>query len=250
MDDESYDGYDGGMYSSGGTKGSRGKTKIPRFKSIIRKGHQGRRPRRNRVNNINDPETTIVMWVVITFLLSAVFHAEWLFASLYALFVFYTLLTKNVWPIRFVSKILTTMGILFFVAITLVLLINIMVDESIDSIILIAYGYIIKIPLLSWSIVWLLESWIDWLNKKKIAKENFVEKEKSGKLLLLKIAKGSFIASTVIIIFGVCNFIYPFYFWNLGLLNQILGIFAYWKVDLIIGSTLLGKYSQWLAYKD
>ncbi|NUH86298.1 hypothetical protein HUN92_21900 [Bacillus firmus] len=247
MDDESYDGYDGGMYSGGGTKGSRGKTKIPRFKSIIRKGHRGRR---SRNNNINDPETTIVMWVVITLLVSAVSHAEWLFVSLYMLFVFYTLLTKDVWPIRFVSKILTTMGILFFVAITLVLLINLMVDESIDSTILIAYGYIIKIPLLSWSIVWLLESWIDWINTKQIAKENFIEKEKSGKLLLLKIAKGSFIASALIIIFVVGNFIYPFYYWNFGLFNQILGMIAYWKVDLIIGITLLGKFSKWLVYKD
>jgi hypothetical protein len=244
MDDEWYDGYDGGMYSGSGTKGLKRKTRIPRFKSIIRKGYRGKRSRRGKVS---DPETTIVIWVVITTIVSALWHAEWIFASLYALFVLYTLLTKDVWPIRFVSVILTAMGILFFVALGLAVLLNLMVDNNIlqDPATQIAYGYIIKVPLLSWSIIWLLENWMVWINKRKFAKANFVEKDK---LPLQKLSKLCLTASMVLLIFSAVHFIYTVYSWGFWGL-KMFSIIDSWTTPLIIGITMLGKFLQRLANK-
>ncbi|WP_080843924.1 hypothetical protein [Cytobacillus gottheilii] len=245
MDDESYDGYDGGMYTGGGSKGYRGKTKIPHFRRI---GYRKRRSRRNMGANQLEPVEFFAISVVITMLVTVLFQIEWLFASFYAVFVFYTMLTKNVNPIRFISKVLTGMGMLFFAAITFVFILDIMVDGNVDPTIPIAYGYIIRIPLLSWSIVWLLEGWINWLRTRKMAKENFKEKEKSTKLLLLKIAKISYIASIATIIYGIVNFLHLSY--TLGfLLFGVLLHLDFWNVDLMIGFILLGKFLQWVAYK-
>lgn len=245
MDDEWYDGYDGGMYSGGGSKGNRRKkTRIPQFKSIIRKGYRGRRSRRG---SASDPETTIVIWVVITFLVSALFHAEWIFALLYGLFLLYTLCTKDIWPIRYVSVILTALGILFFVALGIAVLLNFMVDYNLlqHPATQTAYRYIIKVPLLSWSIVWMLENWMDWIHNRKLAKENFVEKEKSS---LQKLVKLCFAASIVISIMGAIHSIYTVFTWGIWVINT-LSIINSWTSTFIIGITLVGRYLQWLAKK-
>ncbi|WP_282154495.1 hypothetical protein [Cytobacillus gottheilii] len=244
MDDESYDCYDGGMYTGGGSKGYRGKTKIPRF---IRAGYRKNRSRRNMGDKKLEPVDIFAICVVFTMLVTLIFQMEWLFASFYAIFVFYTMLTKNVKPIRFVSKVLGIMGMLFFAAITFVFLIDSM-DANIDPTILSAYGYIIRIPLLSWSIVWLLEGWIHWVKTRKMAKEHFIEKEKSTRLILLNIAKISYIASAVIIILAAGKFLYLLFSWG-SVVFGMLRYFDYWNVDLIIGFTLLGKLLQWLANK-
>lgn len=238
MDDEWYDSYDGGMYSGSSTKGTKRKTRIPRFKSIIRKGNRRRRSRRG---NVSDPETTIAMWVVITVILSAILHREWIFAFLYAIFFLYTLRTKDMWLIRYVSVVLTWMGVLFFVAIGLAVVLNLMLGSNIlqDPATQTAYGYIIKVPLLSWSIVWLLEHWFDWIRRRK----DFVEKRKS---LIDRLPRLCFATSIVILILGLVRSLYTVYYWGFWSLTMI-SIINSWTTPFIIGITLLGRVSQRLA---
>ncbi|WP_191276749.1 hypothetical protein [Neobacillus kokaensis] len=247
MDDEWYDGYDGEMYSGSGSKGYKSKkVKLPRFKSIIRKGHRGRRSPRGAAS---DPETTIVMWVVITLLVSAFFHAEWIFASLYGLFLLYTLRTKDVWLIRYVAVILSALGILFFVALGIPLLLSFMIDGDFlqHPATQTAYRYVIKVPLLSWSIVWMLENWMDWIHKRKYAKANFVEKEKS---ILQRLIKLCFAASIVTSIMWAIHSIYTVFTWGLWIINtNTLSIIHSWTSTFIIGITFLGMYLQRLANK-
>ena len=110
--------------------------------------------------------------------------------------------------------ILTALGILSWCS-GIAVLLNFMVDYNLlqHPATQTAYRYIIKVPLLSWSIVWMLENWMDWIHNRKLAKENFVEKEKSS----LKLVKLCFAASIVISIMGVIHSIYTLFTWgNLG----------------------------------
>ena len=161
-------GYDGGFVSDGRSKKySSKRTKIPRFRSIIR---PNKRSRRRRVRVGNDSETTILMWGTFSFLVSAVLHTEWVFMSFYGIFILYTIFSKDIKPIRFVSSSILVAGILFFIAITLVVLLDLLGDADMlqEPSTRIAYTYIVGVPSLSWAIVRLLESWIYSPNKKEL----------------------------------------------------------------------------------
>ncbi|WP_284036539.1 hypothetical protein [Neobacillus sp. 114] len=241
MDDDWYDGYDGGVYTGSGTKGSKRKTRtrIPSLKSFIPKGSRRKRSRRGKVS---DPETTIGIWVVMTALGAALFHAEWISGILYTLFVIYTLVSKDLWPIKYVSVILTGMGILFFVALGLAVLLNLAIGSNILTApaTQVAYGYIIKAPLLSWSIVWVIENGMDWIKKRKMTKGNFVEKQK---LLLYRLPALCLAASTVLLAWYVVHSLYTLYQWGIWGLN-LVSIIHSWTAPFIIGITILGRLSK------
>lgn len=159
-------GYDGGFLSDGKNKNRyKNRTKIPKFRSITSKSS---RRRRRSSQTEHDAETLILMWAVISFLVSAVFHVEWVFISFYGIFLLYTLVTKDIAPIRYVSSIIFGMGILFFIAITLVVVLGYIggTDMLQDLIIRKAYTYIIGTPLISWLVVRGLENWVNGPIKK------------------------------------------------------------------------------------
>ncbi|WP_084242865.1 hypothetical protein [Planomicrobium okeanokoites] len=169
MSEEWYtSGLDGEFVSNGKNKNrQRKRTKIPNFRSVVKKSTTRRRKR--RVHAEHDSETLILMWVVITLLVSAIFHAEWLFISLYVIFILYTLLTKDIKPINYVSSIIMGIGIIFFIATTLVVLFGFLGETNMlqDPITQKAYKYIIGTPLMSCLIVRLLEKFIEGFSKKK-----------------------------------------------------------------------------------
>ncbi|SES35333.1 hypothetical protein [Psychrobacillus sp. OK032] len=147
---------DGEFISDGGRKNRSSKrTRIPRFRSIISK-----KSRKRSVGN--DSEATILMWVIFSIIVSAIFHSDWAFKSLYGIFLFYTIFTKNIKPIRFVSSVILFIGSLSFIALTLVVLIDLLGDANMlqDPITRKAYTYIIGVPIISWGIIRLLENWI------------------------------------------------------------------------------------------
>lgn len=153
--EESYSGgYDGGFVGDGRSKKSSIKSpKIPKFRSFIKV----KKRRRNRVES--DSETKILMWTVISLLISALFHTEIVFVLFYGLFFLYTLISKDIRPIRRLSGIILAIGVVFFIALTFavfVSLFSLLTEPSTW----IAYKYIIGTPAISWGIVRLLDKWI------------------------------------------------------------------------------------------
>ena len=165
MSDEWNTGSSDGEFISdkGRNNGSSKRIKIPRFGSIISK-----KSRKRHVGN--DSQTNILLWVIFSVIVSVIFHSEWVFMLLYGIFLVYTIFTKNMKPIRFVSSTILVIGIVFFLALTLVVLIDLLGDANMlqDPITRKAYSYIVGVPLTSWVIVRVLENWIYGPAKKSL----------------------------------------------------------------------------------
>lgn len=153
--EESYSGgYDGGFVGDGRSKKSSTKLpKIPKFRSFIKV----KKRRRSRVEG--DSETKILMWTIISFLISVLFHTETVFVLFCGLFVLYTLISKDIRPIRLLSRIILATGVIFFIALTFAVFVSLfsLLNEPITWT---AYKYIVGAPAISWGIVRLLEKWI------------------------------------------------------------------------------------------
>ena len=167
MSDEWNTGGSDGEFISDKSRNNRSskRIKIPRFRSIISKKSSKR-----SVHVGNDSQTNILLWVIFSVIVSVIFHSEWVFTLLYGIFLFYTIFTKNIKPIRFVSSTILVIGIVFFLALTLVVLIDLLGDANMlqDPITRKAYSYIVGVPLTSWVIVRVLENWIYGLAKKSL----------------------------------------------------------------------------------
>lgn len=160
MDDENWygGGYDGGFVGdSKSKKNSIKRPKIPKFRSFIRTNKRGRRRRTH-----NDSETTILTWTIISLLVSCLFHTETVFILFYGVFLLYTIISKDIRPIKFVSSIIFGIGVVFFIALTFAVLINLLGGANLlkEPITWKAYTYIIGAPYLSRGIVRWLEKWI------------------------------------------------------------------------------------------
>ena len=138
-------------------KGPSKRTRIPKFRSFIRKPKRKGRRKRGRASG--DSTTTIGMWTVISFLASVLLHTEIVFVLFYSIFLLYTIISKDMGPIRLVSSIIWGIGILFFIALTLAVVLSLftLLQEPVTWK---AYQYIIGVPLASWGIVRILENWI------------------------------------------------------------------------------------------
>ncbi|MED3055997.1 hypothetical protein CON42_21865 [Bacillus thuringiensis] len=155
------DGYNGGFVGDGGSRQRSGKkTKIPKFRSFIK--NTNKRGRRRRVHANHDSETIIRTWTVILFVLSALFRTEIIFMLFYGIFILYTFISKNIGPIRVVSSTISAIGVVFFIAFTLFVVICLLGGDSLLQVMGTweAYKYIIGVPLMSWGVVRLFEKWI------------------------------------------------------------------------------------------
>ncbi|PDZ94881.1 hypothetical protein CON36_31440 [Bacillus cereus] len=153
--EESYSsGYDGGFVGDRRSKKSSTKSpKIPKFRSFIKVR------KRHRARVQSDFETKILTWTIISFLISALFHTETVFVLFYGLFVLYTIISKDIRPIRILSGIILATGVVFFIALTFAVFVSLF-SLLTEPFTWTAYKYIVGAPVISWVIVRVLDKWI------------------------------------------------------------------------------------------
>ncbi|WP_251555386.1 hypothetical protein [Neobacillus muris] len=84
---------------------------------------------------------------------------------------------------------------------------------------------------------------MDWIQKRKLTKGKFIEKEKSAKLLLQRLETLCFAASTVVLILSIVHSIFTVFTWGIWIISS-LSLIHSWTSTFVIGSAFLGKVLQ------